>query len=79
VSEVVWARGLLRKGVGLCHGISGNAYVFLYLFRSTRGDDYLHRALAFARFSFSDECAQETWNEPDEVRRAWRACVRVLS
>lgn len=27
--EVVWARGLLHKGVGLCHGISGNAYALL--------------------------------------------------
>lgn len=33
VSDVVWARGLLKKGVGLCHGISGNAYLFLYLYR----------------------------------------------
>jgi hypothetical protein len=34
-SDVVWERGLLKKGVGLCHGISGNAYLFLYLFRVT--------------------------------------------
>ena len=27
--EVVWRRGLLRKGVGLCHGISGSAYALL--------------------------------------------------
>lgn len=27
--NVIWPRGLLRKGIGLCHGISGNAYVFL--------------------------------------------------
>ena len=25
-NQVIWPRGLLRKGVGLCHGISGNAY-----------------------------------------------------
>lgn len=25
-ADVVWARGLLRKGNGLCHGVSGNAY-----------------------------------------------------
>jgi hypothetical protein len=76
VSDVVWARGLLRKGVGLCHGISGNACLFLYLFRATRSAKYLHRAWAFARFSLSDECARETWNKPDEVRRlALSACV----
>ena len=27
--QCVWERGLLRKGVGLCHGISGNAYCFV--------------------------------------------------
>ncbi|KAL7581288.1 hypothetical protein ACA910_006055 [Epithemia clementina (nom. ined.)] len=28
-NQVIWPRGLLRKGVGLCHGISGNAYALL--------------------------------------------------
>ena len=43
-SKVIWPRGLLRKGVGLCHGISGNAYCLLALGRPNRGepDDY-HR------------------------------------
>jgi lantibiotic modifying enzyme len=27
--EGLWQNGLLTKGVGLCHGISGNAYAFL--------------------------------------------------
>ena len=27
--EEIWKRGLLKKGVGLCHGISGNAYSFI--------------------------------------------------
>lgn len=31
VANVVWERGLLRKGVGLCHGISGSAYALLSL------------------------------------------------
>lgn len=34
--NVVWPRGLLRKGVGLCHGISGNAYAFLALYRALK-------------------------------------------
>jgi hypothetical protein len=29
LGEVVWARGLLHKGLGLCHGVSGNGYAFL--------------------------------------------------
>lgn len=31
--ELVWQRGLLKKGFGLCHGISGNGYTFLSLFK----------------------------------------------
>ncbi|XP_018851069.1 lanC-like protein GCR2 [Juglans regia] len=47
--EVVWHRGLLKR-VGICHGISGNAYVFLSLFRLTGNAKYLYRAKAFACF-----------------------------
>ena len=32
-ADVVWHRGLLKKGDGLCHGIAGNAYSFLALAR----------------------------------------------
>jgi len=47
--EVVWNRGLLRK-VGICHGISGNAYVFLSLYQLTGDVKHLYRAKAFACF-----------------------------
>ncbi|KAL6543254.1 LanC-like protein gcl2 [Orobanche hederae] len=47
--EVVWNRGLLKR-VGLCHGISGNAYVFLSLYQLTGKLEFLYRAKAFACF-----------------------------
>lgn len=47
--DVVWNRGLLRK-VGICHGISGNAYTFLALYRLVSEDEHLHRARAFGLF-----------------------------
>lgn len=34
--ELVWQRGLLRKGPGLCHGISGNAYALARLYKTTK-------------------------------------------
>lgn len=48
-SDVVWKRGLLTKGNGLCHGVAGNGYAFLAL-RKANGDDgrHLHRARSFA-------------------------------
>uniref|UniRef100_A0A0E0R0Y3 Uncharacterized protein n=2 Tax=Oryza TaxID=4527 RepID=A0A0E0R0Y3_ORYRU len=48
-AEVVWNRGLLKR-VGICHGVSGNAYVFLSLYRLTGNVEYLYRAKAFACF-----------------------------
>ncbi|XWS54204.1 hypothetical protein CRYUN_Cryun10bG0069400 [Craigia yunnanensis] len=48
-AEVVWNRGLLKR-VGICHGFSGNAYVFLSLYRKTSNVVFLNRAKAFACF-----------------------------
>ena len=48
--NVVWKRGLLRKGVGLCHGISGNAYALLALVRATKDQIWIQRAEFFADF-----------------------------
>lgn len=57
--DCVWRFGILRKGYGLCHGITGNAYTFLCLYRETGQDEYYYKALKIA------ECC---WNE--EIRHA---------
>ena len=64
-AEVVWQRGLLKKGVGLCHGISGNGYCFLTLYQLTRDSVQLHRAYHFAHFAMSDHHAQ-LMKQPDQ-------------
>jgi hypothetical protein len=33
VGEVLWQRGLLVKGNGLCHGIAGNGFLLHSLYR----------------------------------------------
>ena len=43
--DVIWRRGLLKKGYGICHGAAGNAYAFLCLYKQTGDSKYLHRAL----------------------------------
>lgn len=40
---------------GICHGVAGNGYVFLLLYRLTGDKKHLHRALQFAEFIFSPE------------------------
>ncbi|XP_043920754.1 lanC-like protein 2 [Protopterus annectens] len=47
-SDVIWQRGLLRKGYGLCHGSAGNGYSFLSLYRLTQDKKFLYRACKFA-------------------------------
>mmetsp|Transcript_115705 Transcript_115705/g.338420 ORF Transcript_115705/g.338420 Transcript_115705/m.338420 type:complete len:496 (-) Transcript_115705:55-1542(-) len=48
--DVVWKRGLLTKGLMLCHGIGGNIYMQLLAAKLTGKKMYLHRALQFVRF-----------------------------
>ncbi|XP_076047599.1 glutathione S-transferase LANCL1-like isoform X3 [Oratosquilla oratoria] len=46
-AEVIWQRGLLRKGYGLCHGAAGNAYALLYMYQVTKEREYLYKAAQF--------------------------------
>ncbi|XP_033331853.1 glutathione S-transferase LANCL1 isoform X1 [Megalopta genalis] len=48
--EVIWKRGLLKKGYGICHGVAGNAYAFLCLFQQTKDIKHLYRACKFAEW-----------------------------
>lgn len=59
----VWKYGLLRKGLGLCHGISGNAYVFLTLYQVTKEKVYLNQAIQFCYFGLEKE--KELISVPD--------------
>jgi hypothetical protein len=58
-ADHVWRYGLLRKGNGICHGIAGNGYAFLSLYRRTGDSRDLHRALHFARHSWSERVTSE--------------------
>lgn len=49
-AEVIWQRGLLRKGYGICHGSAGNGYAFLSLYKLTQERKYLYRACKFAEW-----------------------------
>ncbi|KAG7301284.1 hypothetical protein JYU34_014205 [Plutella xylostella] len=53
-ADLVWEKGLLRKGPGICHGVAGNGYVFLLLYRLTGDVKYLYRAKVFGEFMSSE-------------------------
>lgn len=54
MADLIWNKGLLKKGAGLCHGVAGNGYIFLLMYRLTNEDKYLYRAIEFYRFMGSE-------------------------
>ena len=54
-ADVIWERGLLRKGYGLCHGVSGNGYALLAMYQATGEQIYLWKAVKVSLiFSIKD-------------------------
>lgn len=49
-ADLIWTKGLLKKGPGLCHGVAGNGYAFLLMFRLTGDKQYLYKATKFIHF-----------------------------
>ena len=62
--DLIWEKGLLKKGPGLCHGIGGHGYVHLMLYRLTNQEKYLYRACKFAEFMKTTQFKTEA-NIPD--------------
>lgn len=74
--EVVWKRGLLRKGYGLCHGVAGNAYTFLQLYRLTGKTLYFNRAIRFAEWCLSSH--QRECRVPDRPNSLFEGLAGVI-
>lgn len=53
-ADSIWRHGLLRKGPGICHGIAGNGYAFLLMYRLTGERKYIYRASKFMDFLSTD-------------------------
>lgn len=53
--EMVWNNGLLKKGNGICQGITGNGYVLHSIYRLTKDVKWLNRAYRFALCTFDQE------------------------
>ncbi|XP_055338178.1 lanC-like protein 3 homolog [Paramacrobiotus metropolitanus] len=63
-ADCIWKKGLLRKGPGICHGIAGNGYAFLIMYRLTGQAEYYYRAQSFADIMFHAK-VQEKSRTPD--------------
>lgn len=76
-SDLIWQRGLLRKGPGICHGISGSGYAHLLLYRLTNEPKYLYRANKFADFLHTNEFKTNarTPDRPFSLFEGWAGTV----
>ncbi|KAH7725575.1 Lanthionine synthetase C-like protein [Aphelenchoides avenae] len=63
-ADLIWQRGVLKKGPGICHGVAGNGYAFLLMYRLTGEQDYLNKAKAFANIMM-DTNFQKAARTPD--------------
>lgn len=79
--EVVWQKGLLLKGPGICHGIAGNGYVFMLLHRLTHNDKYLYRAKMFADFMTTEQFQKDARlpDNPESLYEGTAGTVCFLS
>lgn len=77
-SEDIWKFGLLKKGPGLCHGIGGNGYSFLSIYRLTQDQKYLYQAHSFAKFSFKLE-EMEGMRTPDNPNSLFQGRAGLLA
>eukprot|EP00051_Salpingoeca_urceolata_P021227 m.330079 g.330079 ORF g.330079 m.330079 type:complete len:632 (+) comp19759_c1_seq17:161-2056(+) len=71
--DCVWRRGLLRKGLGVCHGIAGSMLALLTLYRTTGVRRHLYRALRFCEACWSLDCLSVIAETADRQRE----CVGV--
>ncbi|KAL7472815.1 hypothetical protein ACHAXS_013180 [Conticribra weissflogii] len=58
--SVILPRGLLRKGVGLCHGISGNAYCFVSIHHTIMLDQGSVPGLGVKKTTYDTETKKAT-------------------
>jgi hypothetical protein len=56
---VVNNRGLLLKGNGICHGITGNAFALHSLFRATKDIKWLKRSYKFCMATFDKDIQKQ--------------------
>lgn len=68
--SAIWERGILKNGVGLCHGVAGNGYAFLTMYQYTGVEEHLYKMAEAMR-------SEEAKKEFQGFRHPQRYVVRV--
>ncbi|BES96739.1 Lanthionine synthetase C-like protein [Nesidiocoris tenuis] len=74
--EIIWNRGLLKKGYSLCHGVAGNGYAFVQLYQKTKEPKYLYRAASYMDWCLSHPAHQK--QTPDRPNSLYEGIAGVL-
>uniref|UniRef100_A0A915DI62 Uncharacterized protein n=1 Tax=Ditylenchus dipsaci TaxID=166011 RepID=A0A915DI62_9BILA len=80
-AECIWLKGILRKGPGICHGVSGNAYAFLLMYRLTQEENFVLRAKSFAAIMMNSgyQKLARTPDAPLSLFEGWAGSLCFLS
>ena len=70
-NKSLWERGLLYKGNGLCHGMSGIAYGLIKLFKGTNNELYLKEAVGICKGTYDPHVQKfvEEYRDPQRLRK----------
>ena len=68
-NNCLWERGLLYKGNGICHGMSGTCYAFMKLYIHSNDNIYLKEAGAVASATFDEKIQSLVSNYSDPQRK----------
>ncbi|CAK84056.1 unnamed protein product (macronuclear) [Paramecium tetraurelia] len=68
MSETLFKYGMIKKGYGLCHGIPGNSYGFMQLYRLTGSEKLRQYAFQFLQYKKNPHVYNEIKNFPFKDR-----------
>ena len=70
-NKCLWERGLLYKGNGVCHGMSGVIYGLIKLYKGTKNELYLKEAIGicFGTFEQNVQKLVKEYKDPQRLKR----------
>ena len=68
-NKCLWERGILYKGNGVCHGMSGTCYALMKLYTQSNDILYLKETVAIASATFDEKIQSLVSNYPDPQRK----------
>ena len=72
-NKCLWERGLLCKGNGVCHGMSGVVYALIKLYKGTKNELYLKEAIGICQGTFDPDIQKLV----KEFKDPQRLCIGI--